>query len=124
MIIKCFYLQKVSPAESGYYKCVSKNIDGSGYSVGEVKMLVTGSAFSAIDAVKLAAIIISIVVIIGCAVLYYRLRKDWKKYEGRSIAPGLYLLFITKYLIVLVKYTLILDGDLNYRGLHNYYCAS
>lgn len=80
-------IDKVSPAESGFYKCVSKNIDGSGYSVGEVKVLVTGSAFSAIDVVKLVAIIISIVVIIGCAVLYYRLRKDWKKYDGRSVVP-------------------------------------
>lgn len=51
-------------------------------------MIVTGSTFSAIDAVKLVAIVVSIIVIIGCAVLYWRLRKDWNKYDGRTVVPG------------------------------------
>lgn len=79
----------MSPSESGQYVCISKNLGGSGYTANEVEMLVTGSTFSPIDAVKLVAIIVSIIVIIGSALLYYRLKKDWKKYEGRSVVPGI-----------------------------------
>lgn len=78
----------MSARDSGYYHCISKKVNGIGYTVGQVDMIVSGSAFTAIDAVKLIAIIVSIVVIIGCAVLYYNLRKDWKRYEGRGIVPG------------------------------------
>ncbi|CAF4936878.1 unnamed protein product [Pieris macdunnoughi] len=81
------HIDKVSPAESGYYKCVSKTLDGSGISVGEVEMIVKGSTFSSMDAVKLVAIIISILVIIACAIIYYRLKKQWKKYDGRKVVP-------------------------------------
>ncbi|XP_072942274.1 uncharacterized protein [Epargyreus clarus] len=80
------HIDSVSPSESGYYKCVSKNIDGSGISVGEIEMIVRGSAFSATDAVKLIAIVVSIIVIISCAVIYYRLRREWKK-EAQQVFP-------------------------------------
>ncbi|KOB66296.1 Matrix-remodeling-associated protein 5 [Operophtera brumata] len=79
--------QNVSPQESGYYKCISKKLDGTGLLVGEVEMLVKGSAFTATDAVKLVAILVSIIVIVGCAVLYYRLRKEWRRYDGRVALP-------------------------------------
>ncbi|KAG6459903.1 hypothetical protein O3G_MSEX011666 [Manduca sexta] len=82
------HIDNVSPSEAGNYICVSKNLDGTKFSANVVEMLVSGSAFSAGDAVKLVAIIVSIIVIIGSAILYYRLRKDWKKYEGRAIVPG------------------------------------
>ena len=78
----------MSARESGYYHCVSKKVNGEGYTVGQVDMLVTGSTFTSIDAVKITAIVISIIVIIGCAVLYYKMRKDWKRYEGRGVIPG------------------------------------
>ncbi|XP_026747129.1 uncharacterized protein LOC113508351 [Trichoplusia ni] len=81
------HIHDVSPRESGYYHCISKKLNGVGYTVGQVDMIVTGSTFSAIDAVKLVAIVLSIVVIIGCAVLYYNLRKDWKRYDGRAVLP-------------------------------------
>ncbi|KAG7305764.1 hypothetical protein JYU34_009892 [Plutella xylostella] len=81
------HIDSVSPAESGYYKCVSKKLDGSALTVGEVEMIVKGSAFNAIDAVKLVAIVVSIIVIIGCAVIYWRMRKDWNKYDGRTVVP-------------------------------------
>ncbi|XP_038213160.1 uncharacterized protein LOC119833265 [Zerene cesonia] len=81
------HIDNVSPTESGYYKCVSKNLDGSGIAVGEVEMIVKGSVFTAMDAVKLVAIVLSILVIIACAVIYFRLRKQWKKYDGRTVVP-------------------------------------
>ncbi|CAK1551792.1 unnamed protein product [Leptosia nina] len=81
------HIDKVTPAESGYYKCVSKSLDGSGISVGEVEMVVKGSTFSSMEAVKLVAIVMSILVIITCAVIYYRLRKQWNKYDGRKVIP-------------------------------------
>lgn len=82
------FIQNVSPQESGYYKCISKKLDGTGLLVGEVEMLVKGTGFTAADAVKLVAIIVSIIVIVGCAVLYFRLRKEWRRYDGRVIIPG------------------------------------
>lgn len=85
------FLQNVSPSESGHYVCLSKNLDGSKISAGDVEMIVKSSAFSAIDAVKLIAIVVSIIVLIACAVIYYRLRKQWKKYDGHSVVPGLVL---------------------------------
>lgn len=87
-----FNLQNVSPSESGQYVCLSKHLDGSKISAGEVEMIVKGSTFSAIDAVKLVAIVVSIIVIIGCAVIYWRLRKQWRKYDGRTVVPGLFRL--------------------------------
>lgn len=77
-------INKVTQADSGTYMCISKSLDGLQYAVSEVEILVS-SAFTPIDAVKLAAIIISIVVIMGSAILYYQLKKDWKKYEGRAV---------------------------------------
>lgn len=81
------HINNVSPSDSGQYVCISKNLDGSGYLSNEVEMLVSGSTFSPVDAVKLVAIIVSIIVIICSALLYYKLKKDWKKYEGRSVVP-------------------------------------
>lgn len=79
----------MSPRESGYYHCISRKLNGTGYNVGQVDMVVTGDTpFSAMDAVKLVAIVLSIIVIIGCAVLYYNMRKDWKKYDGATVVPG------------------------------------
>lgn len=78
----------MSPTESGYYKCFSRKLDGKGITVGEVEMIVQGSAFSAIDVIKLVAIIVSILVLIACAVIYLRLRKEWKKYDGRTVVAG------------------------------------
>lgn len=109
--LKMIYtFQNVSPQESGYYKCISKKLDGTGLLVGEVEMLVKGSAFTAMDAVKLVAIIVSIIVIVGCAVLYMRLRKEWRRYDGRVIIPGklakLYsILFVNKYTIILCSFS-------------------
>ncbi|XP_013134793.1 PREDICTED: uncharacterized protein LOC106100473 isoform X2 [Papilio polytes] len=80
-------INNVSPSESGQYVCLSKHLDGSKISAGEVEMIVKGSTFSAIDAVKLVAIVVSIIVIIGCAVIYWRLRKQWRKYDGRTVVP-------------------------------------
>ncbi|CAH2063276.1 unnamed protein product, partial [Iphiclides podalirius] len=80
-------INNVSPSESGHYVCLSKHLDGSKISAGEVEMIVKGSAFSAIDAMKLVAIVVSIIVLIGCAVIYYRLRKQWKRYDGHSVVP-------------------------------------
>lgn len=105
-----YTFQNVSPQESGYYKCISKKLDGTGLLVGEVEMLVKGSAFTAMDAVKLVAIIVSIIVIVGCAVLYMRLRKEWRRYDGRVIIPGklakLYsILFVNKYTIILCSFS-------------------
>lgn len=52
-------------------------------------MIVQGSTFSVVDGIKLGAIIISILVLIVCAVIYYRLSREWKnKYEGRAVVPG------------------------------------
>lgn len=51
-------------------------------------MIVKGSSFSAIDGVKLVAIVVSILVLIACAVIYYRLRKEWNKYDSRAVVPG------------------------------------
>ncbi|XP_041973552.1 uncharacterized protein LOC121729183 [Aricia agestis] len=81
------HIDRVSPSESGYYKCFSKNLDGHGITVGEVEMIVKGSTFTAIDGIKLAAIIISILVIIACVVIYMRLRKEWNKYDGHTVVP-------------------------------------
>ncbi|VVC90227.1 unnamed protein product [Leptidea sinapis] len=81
------HIDNVSPNEAGYYKCVSKNLDGSGISVGEVEMIVQGSNSTAMDAIKLVAIVVSILIIIACAVIYLRLRKQWKKYDGRTVVP-------------------------------------
>ncbi|CAH2091961.1 unnamed protein product [Euphydryas editha] len=81
------YINSVTPTESGYYKCFSKKLDGAGITVGEVEMIVQGSTFSAVDGIKLGAIIISILVLIVCAVIYYRLRKEWNKY-GRTVVPA------------------------------------
>lgn len=51
-------------------------------------MIVQGSAFSAADVIKLIAIILSIIILITCAVIYLRLRKEWKKYDGHAVVPG------------------------------------
>lgn len=51
-------------------------------------MLVKDSGFTASDAIKLVAIVVSIIVIVGCAVLYFRLRKEWRRYDGRVAIPG------------------------------------
>lgn len=59
-------------------------------------MLVSGSSFSAMDAVKLVAILVSIIVLAACAVLYWRMRKDWKRYDGRAIVAGNHLVFSLK----------------------------
>ncbi|OWR42489.1 hypothetical protein KGM_215977 [Danaus plexippus plexippus] len=88
------HIDSVSPTESGYYKCVSKNLDGSGITVGEVEMIVKGSSFTTMDAIKLTAIIMSILVLIVCAVIYSRLRKEWNKYDGRTVVPALLLLLL------------------------------
>ncbi|KAI5636671.1 immunoglobulin domain-containing protein [Phthorimaea operculella] len=82
------HIDQVSPEETGYYRCVSGKVQGGGYTVGAVEMIVKGSTFSAMDAVKLVAIVVSIIVLISCAVIYYRLRKEWSKYDGRSIVPS------------------------------------
>ncbi|XP_061706401.1 uncharacterized protein LOC133533471 [Cydia pomonella] len=81
------HIDNVTPAESGYYKCISKKLDGSGIAVGQVEMIVSGSTFSTIEAVKLVAIVVSIIVLISCALLYWRLRKNWNKYDGHAIVP-------------------------------------
>ncbi|CAG9563160.1 unnamed protein product [Danaus chrysippus] len=81
------HIDSVSPTESGYYKCVSKNLDGSGITVGEVEMIVKGSSFTTTDAIKLTAIIVSILILIICTVIYSRLRKEWNKYDGRTVVP-------------------------------------
>lgn len=82
------HINSVTPTESGYYKCFSKKLDGAGITVGEVEMIVQGSTFSVVDGIKLGAIIISILVLIVCAVIYYRLSREWKnKYEGRAVVP-------------------------------------
>lgn len=81
------HINSVSPSESGYYKCFSKNLDGKGITVGEVEMIVQGSAFSAADVIKLIAIILSVIILIACAVIYLRLRKEWKKYDGHAVVP-------------------------------------
>lgn len=83
------HISSVTPSESGNYKCISRNLDNTDISIGEVEMIVKGSAFSAVDAVKVIAIIVSIVVIVGCAVIYWRLRKEWSKYDGRYIVAGI-----------------------------------
>lgn len=84
-----FYLQSVTPSESGFYSCFSRKITGSGgVAVGNIEMIVKGSSFSAIDGVKLVAIVVSILVLIACAVIYYRLRKEWNKYDSRAVVPG------------------------------------
>lgn len=52
-------------------------------------MIVQGSTFSVVDGIKLGAIIISILVLIVCAVIYYRLSREWKnKYAGRTVVLG------------------------------------
>lgn len=81
-------LKDVTARESGYYHCISRKLNGDGYTVGQVDMIVSGSTLTSIDAVKIIAIVLSIIVIIGCAVLYYKMRKDWKRYEGRGVIPG------------------------------------
>lgn len=88
LILIVFFFQSVSPSESGFYSCVSKKISGTGITVGNIEMIVKGSTFSAIDAVKLVAIVVSIIVLIACAVIYFRLRKQWSKYDGRAVVPG------------------------------------
>ncbi|KAM3967952.1 LOW QUALITY PROTEIN: uncharacterized protein ACR2FA_004021 [Aphomia sociella] len=81
-------IHSVTPNEAGYYKCVSKDISGSGgFTVGEVEMVVNGTTFSTMEAVKLVAMVVSIIVIISCAVIYFRLRKEWSKYDGRAVVP-------------------------------------
>lgn len=81
------FIDNVSPTETGFYSCISKKISGTGITVGNVEMIVKGSTFSAIDAVKLVAIVVSIIVLIACAVIYLRLRKEWNKYDGRAVVP-------------------------------------
>lgn len=81
------HIHDVTARESGYYHCISRKLNGVGYTVGQVDMIVNGSTFTPIDAVKITAIVLSIIVIIGCAVLYYKMRKDWKRYEGRGVIP-------------------------------------
>ncbi|XP_053599701.1 uncharacterized protein LOC128669162 isoform X2 [Plodia interpunctella] len=80
-------IHAVTPAESGFYQCFSKNINSDGVTIGQVEMLVNGSGFTAMDAVKLVAIVCSIIIIIACAVIFFRLRKERSKYDGRSIVP-------------------------------------
>ncbi|CAG9791968.1 unnamed protein product [Diatraea saccharalis] len=80
------FINNVSPSESGFYSCVSKSISDSGINIGNVEMIVKG-AFSAIEAVKLVAIVVSIIVLITCAVIYFRIRKEWNKYDGRAVVP-------------------------------------
>lgn len=90
----------MSHQESGLYKCVSQRLKDNGFTVGEVQMVVK-NAFSAMDGVKLAAICISIVVIITCIVLYLRLRKEWNKYDGRGVVPGICFGIISTYIFKL-----------------------
>ncbi|XP_023945266.2 contactin-5-like isoform X1 [Bicyclus anynana] len=75
------HIHNVAPTEAGYYQCISKHVDGSSLSVGEVEMIVQSPTFSGGDAIKVAAIIISLLVIIICAVVYYRLKREWNQYE-------------------------------------------
>ncbi|XP_028167765.1 uncharacterized protein LOC114358088 isoform X2 [Ostrinia furnacalis] len=79
------HIDSVTPSESGFYSCISKKISGTGITVGNIEMIVKGSAFTATDAVKLIAIVVSTIVLIGCAVLYFHLRKEWNKYDGRRV---------------------------------------
>ncbi|KAL4708768.1 hypothetical protein ACJJTC_011732 [Scirpophaga incertulas] len=81
------FIDNVSPAESGHYTCVSKKISGSGFRVDNVEMIVKGSVITTMDAVKLTAIVASIIVLITCAVIYFRLRREWNKYDGREVHP-------------------------------------
>ncbi|XP_059060160.1 uncharacterized protein LOC131853317 [Achroia grisella] len=81
-------IHSVTPDEAGYYKCVSKDISGSGgISVGEVDLIVDGTTYSASEAVKLVAMVVSIIVILACAIIYFRLKKEWGKYDGRTVVP-------------------------------------
>ncbi|CAB3224907.1 unnamed protein product [Arctia plantaginis] len=79
------HIYDVSPKESGYYHCISKKLNGVGYTVGQVDMIVTGASFTPMDAVKLVAIILSLIVIIGSVALYFHLKQDWRKYDGRVV---------------------------------------
>ncbi|XP_013185884.2 uncharacterized protein LOC106131344 isoform X2 [Amyelois transitella] len=80
-------IHAVTPAEAGFYQCFSKNIKNDGVTIGQVEMLVNGSGFTAMDSVKLVAIVLSIIIIIACAVIFFRLRKERSKYDGRAIVP-------------------------------------
>ncbi|CAH0397449.1 unnamed protein product [Chilo suppressalis] len=80
------FINSVSPSEQGFYTCVSKKINGSGFTIGNVEMIVK-NAFSAVDVVKLVAIVASIIVLITCAIIYFRLKKEWAKYEKRTVVP-------------------------------------
>ncbi|XP_061726494.1 uncharacterized protein LOC133532020 [Cydia pomonella] len=72
------HIDNVTPAESGIYRCVSRKLDGSGIAVGQVELVVS-ETFTTIAPVTLVAILVSIFVLISCAVLYWRLRKSWSK---------------------------------------------
>lgn len=81
------HINNVSPSESGYYHCVSRKINGVGYTVGQIDMIVTGSSFTPMDGVKLAAIVLSLLVMIACLVLYVHFKKDWNRFEDRVAVP-------------------------------------
>lgn len=64
-----------------------------GYAVGQVDMIVTNGLFTPMDAVKLVAIILSLIVLIGSVALYFHLKQDWRKYDGRIVvSPGKYFM--------------------------------
>lgn len=71
--------------ETGYYRCISKSISSGNLNIGAVEMVVKNHLSPApepdssdLETVKIVFIVISLVVLIICAVLFYRLRKNDK----------------------------------------------
>lgn len=83
----CFYFnQKVTFDESGYYRCISKNLNSENLNIGAVEMVVQNN--SDLEAIKIIFIVISLIVLIVCAVIFYRMRKDDKRRNARLVMLG------------------------------------
>jgi len=88
-------IKGVTPSETGYYRCVSKNIEKGNLNIGAVEMIVKGSGekFQRIqteivenddmEIVKIICIVISLIVLITCAVVFYKLKADEKRRKAR-----------------------------------------
>jgi hypothetical protein len=97
--------QDVSPEESGYYRCVSKNLNRGSLNIGAIEMIVKQNdghvsavveeAGSDADIIKIILIVISLLVLLLCGFFIYRLRKEDKKIRTKLAAFGINFLTLS-----------------------------
>lgn len=98
----CFYFnQKVTFDESGYYRCISKNLNSENLNIGAVEMVVQNN--SDLEAIKIIFIVISLIVLIVCAVIFYRMRKDDKRRNARLVMLGNRSILLLKIIFYIIN---------------------